>query len=233
MSSRFNLEKHAGYGKLKEAFRLSNKDFLDSIELAPENEVYFSERYKKRINKIINGQRLPYWKFINTTGKKICAFVLAFLLLFSASLSIKAIREPVFEFITNVFEKFSELFVDKSDTINAPNMIEEIYTLTNIPLDFIKEKEIIDDFFVETSWTNGNISIVLKQYTLFQKITNDIEDVDAITFVQDNMKVHFLCKYNTTYVVWNNGRYIFSITWQDKISVETMKEIIKSIKIKE
>lgn len=233
MLTRFNFENHPGYEKLKEAFRLSNKDFLSSIELAPEEDVYFSSRYEKKMAHLIKRQKRPYWKYVNTVGKRIAVIAIAFMMLFGLSMSIKAIREPVIGFIENVFEKFSELFVDKSEIKNAPDKIEEVYTLTDLPEGFVENEQILTDSFVETHWSNGSTSIVLRQSVIISNLTIDIEDSDSIAFVQNNMEIHFLSKNNTTYATWQNNRYIFEIICRNEIPVATMKEIIKSIKIKE
>ena len=141
MSTKFNFENHPGYEKLKEAFRLSNKDFLGSIELAPAGEVYISPGYKKKMAQLIKRQKRPYWKFVNTIGKRIAVFVLATLLVLSvATMSVRSAREPILVFIENVFESFSELFVGRSEINNAPDTIEEVYTLSDLPEGFEKIK---------------------------------------------------------------------------------------------
>ena len=231
MATKYNFENNPGYNKLKEAFSRSNRDFLDSIELAPAEDVYFSPQYEKKMDRLIKRQKRPYWKFTNTVGKRIAVIALAFLMLFGLSMTMGAVRAPVISFIENVFEKFSELFVNKSEIKNAPRRIEEVYTLNNVPEGYYDFAQSINDYYVETRWSYENYSIVFTQNTISGKVSTDIEDVDSITFIQNNMEIHFLCKNKTTYAVWNNNRYIFEIVFEDEISVEFMQELIKSINL--
>ena len=196
MSTRFNFENHPGYEKLKEAFRLSNKDFLSSIELAPEEEVCFSPRYEKKMARLIRQQKRPYWKFVNTVGKKIAVIAIAFMMLFGLSMSIKAIREPVVSFVITVFDKFSELFVDKSEINSASDKIEEIYELTQLPQGYSENGINISLRNIETTYFNGDSEIRFYQSIISNKVTIDTEDsYETILFIKD-YEIYYIYKNN-------------------------------------
>ena len=232
MSTRFNFENHPGYEKLKEAFRLSNKDFLGSIELVPEENVCFSLGYKRKMAQLIKRQKRPYWKYVNTVGKKIAVIAIAFMMLFGLSMSIKAIREPVISFIENVFEKFSELFVDKSETQNAPDKIEEIYELTQLPQGYSENGINISLRNIETTYFNGDSEIRFYQSIISNKVTIDTEDsYETILFIKD-YEIYYIYKNNLTKALWRNEKYIFEIYCNTEISEEEMRYIISSLRIK-
>ena len=232
MSTRFNFENHPGYEKLKEAFRLSNKDFLGSIELVPEENVCFSLGYKRKMAQLIKRQKRPYWKYVNTVGKKIAVIAIAFMMLFGLSMSIKAIREPVVSFIVTIFDKFSELFVDKSEINSASDKIEEIYELTQLPQGYSENGINISLRNIETTYFNGDSEIRFYQSIISNKVTIDTEDsYETILFIKD-YEIYYIYKNNLTKALWRNEKYIFEIYCNTEISEEEMRYIISSLRIK-
>ena len=233
MSTRFNFENHPGYEKLKEAFRLSNKDFLNSIELAPEDDVCFSSRYEKKMVRLIKRQKLPYWKYVNTVGKKIAVFAIVFMMLFSLSMTIEAVREPVVRFVVSVFDKFSELFVDESEIKNAPDKIEEVYTFGVLPDEFEETLFTVSNDFVTSCWSSGELKIELFQYVLDGKFSLDIEDVDAVTVYYNNIEIRCLAKNNITHAIWRDNKYAFELMIYGEESLQIITQLINSITIKQ
>ena len=229
MSTKLNFENHPGYEKLKEAFRLSNKDFLGSIELVPEENVCFSSRYEKKMVRPIKRQKRPYWKFVNTVGKKIAVIAIAFMMLFGLSMTIKAVREPVISFIENVFEKFSELFVNKSETQNAPDKIEEVYTFEKIPEGFEETRCLESEVYIQTFWENGKTTISLSQGILSTKTTFDNEKTDIIKVIINGVEVFYTNNKNTTQIFWNNNEYVFEVFYGADISIDEMIILYNSV----
>lgn len=232
MSTRFNFENHPGYEKLKEAFSRSNRDFLNSIELVPEEDVYFSPQYEKKMAHLIKRQKRPYWKFVNTVGKKIAVIAIAFMMLFGLSMSIKAIRDPVISFIENVFEKFSELFVDKSETQNAPDKIEEVYTLSGLPDEYEEVLFYNTEILVKTVWSEGKNEISFSQSKLNSKITFDIESSETKRILLNNAEVFYNYKNQKTQIFWRNNFYMFIIEYSDFASENEMIELYESVVIR-
>lgn len=232
MKNKFNTENNEGYEKLKNAFERADKDYLDSLELVPENEIHFSERYERRMERLKRNQKRPYWKLINTAGKRACAIILAVLIIFGGTMSVEAIREPVIGFIENVFEKFSELFVNNSDVENPPEIIEEIFTLTSLPEGYVETSCDISEWSVETYWSDGNTTLRLDQYTVDFKVTIDTEDSNFVKIDHNNMEIVYACKNNLTSVICHDNKYIFSIDWYCEASIEEMIGLIDSLDIK-
>jgi len=233
MSARFNFENHPGYEKLKEAFSRSNRDFLNSIELVPEEDVYFSPQYEKKMAHLIKRQKRPYWKYVNTVGKRIAVIALAFLMLFGLSMTIKAVREPVISFIENVFEKFSELFVNKSEIKNAPDKIEEVYTLTDLPEGFTETEFEKSKKSVETTWSDGKVEIKLVQWIMSGNLTINNEDADIKKIYIGNVEISYYFSdkigiENTT-LIMRNDEYIFNVDITKHISEDEAISLIKSI----
>ena len=108
-------ESNPGYQKLINGLKQADDDYINGLNLSSMSAVKFSEKYDKNMKRLIKSQKRSYWKFINSAGKKAAIVVLALILSFIMSLNIQAIRTPVFGFFENIFEKFSEIFTDKSE----------------------------------------------------------------------------------------------------------------------
>ena len=78
------------------------------------------------------------------------------LIAFSCSMTVSAIREPVVEFFTNVYEKLLEMVFDEEDIATAPNTIETVYSLGTIPDGYVIDHFIIDDVATNIAWKNEN-----------------------------------------------------------------------------
>lgn len=232
MATKYNFKNNPGYDKLEEAFQRSNSDFLNSIELAPEEDVYFSPRYEKKMARLIKRRKRPYWKFINTMGKKVIAITIVIIMLFGLSMTAEAVRKPVIGFIVDVFEKFSELFIEKSETQNTPGKIEKIYTLTGLPDEYEEILFKIDDIRVETKWSNGDNIITLYQTVLNAKITFDTEKSDATQIFIDGTEAFYKCNGQTAQLFWIDGSYIFIIECSDFASQNILAELFKSSEIR-
>lgn len=235
MSTRFNFENHPGYEKLKEAFSRSNRDFLNSIELVPEEDVYFSSRYEKKMAHLIKRQKRPYWKYVNTVGKRIAVIAIAFMMLFGLSMSIKAVRESVVSFVVTIFDKFSELFVDKSEIKNAPDIIEEVYTLTDVPEGYVQFDDNISKHKVVTVWKKDDRELVFTQMILKSISTVDNETTNQHSIFLGNIEILYSYRKEETYqytqAYWRTDSYWFSINIDEYVSESDMLNYIQSVKI--
>lgn len=225
-------EKNKGYQNLLQGIRLASIDYLNSIDLSSVESFSESEHYKRKMRRLIKNQKRSYWKYFNTVGKKIAILFIILALSFAMSLNIQAIRSPVFGFFENIFEKFSEIFIDNSKISEYPTTIEEIYTLTGLPEGFTETEHEVSAMIVKTTWQNKDEKIRLYQRLLSGKATLDTEYSDYQRVEYNGYEVLYVKKERATSVFWHNGRYRFSIDWYDTISIEKMLELTTKLKIK-
>ena len=130
----------------------------------------FSEKFIKRMDKLIRAQKKSYYKFINTAGKRVAVIFAAIITLFTASLSVKAIREPVVRFIKQVYETFIH-YTFEGDI--QPKIKKEFFGRLNITDDKIQGDiavriSVEDGKFVSMSYeylsSNGNDVAISFQY---------------------------------------------------------------------
>ena len=173
----------------------------------------FSPRFQKRMDKLIRRRRKPYYRFINTAGKRVAVIALAFLTIsFTTVMSVEALRTPFLDFIMSIFSDHSEVRgID--DSGNYPETIENLYEIMYdmsdyhiIASDQTERHRIID-------YQNDNSIIYFSQNTVNDYHMNyntenaeiehiDINGHDAIGF-EDNNGYYSL--------IWNNGEYIIDL----------------------
>ena len=204
-------------------------------ELSFSNEkVAVSTQFEHKMQKLIKRIKNPLWKLVNTTGKKIAVFALAFLMIFGLSMTIEAVREPIFGFVVNSLEKFSFLSVRKSERNNAPDEIEEVYILTDVPDGYIEYDTHISDLVVIKTWKNGNRNLILFQSVLSSESTSDNEHAEQKKTMLGNMEIVYfirndeICQY--TNIFWRTESYFFNIMIDDVLSEAEVIHYIQSVK---
>lgn len=134
-----NLYKHK---KLYEAFDLYCRQQCDEFPTEEELAgITFSPAFEEKMQKLLRRQKYGYFVLFGTAGRRVASIVVALLLgMTVATFSVKALREPVVRFITEVFETFtSVLFVD--DESPASDVEMETVTPAYIPEGYTVERE--------------------------------------------------------------------------------------------
>jgi hypothetical protein len=207
------------------------KNYLENLELAPEEDVSFLPGLERKMNRLLKAQRKPYWKFINTPYKRAVAACLALFLLLGTLVSCSFIREPIVTFFTNVYEKFTEFFFGDEDTETTSKVIEEIHTLTYVPEGYELVKSPVltgKDNKLYTIWQNNDgAEIVFYQKVLTFKTTIDTENVE-VKNLGNNIKITIIEKTKYTYVFWNDDNYAYVIITSD-LSEESIEKMINSL----
>ena len=237
-----------GYKRLKEACLLCEKDFLDSLNLPESPDIKPSKRHEKRMRKILRMYRdkrsrqsaakmqkrySSHPRFVSTVRGKAAVILASIMLLLLTSVTAEALGFPVFKYIETAYEKFIELFVDRSEITEYPTTIEEVYTLTGLPEGFVETECEVSETKVDTYWQYNDVKIRLYQHILSGKSTFDTEYSEYQKTEYEEKVVYYLCKDETTIISWHNGKYRFSITWYDKKTIEEMKTLTNMLIIKE
>ena len=89
----------------------------------------FSPKFEKNIEKLINRRKKPYFRMINTFGKRVaCIAACAVIASTTTVMSVDAIRNAVFNFFSDMFGSTSTVRVEIDK--QHPKTIEEIYDIT-------------------------------------------------------------------------------------------------------
>lgn len=216
-------------GELKNAFRE-----VVSLEFShiptDENSIdyTFSEQFNQRMKKLIKSQKKVCWNLVNTAGKRVAIISLAIFTMFATAFSVKATREPIVKFITEIYETFIQYFFEGDTT----DTITQEYSIKNLPDEFQQTNEIKTDVFITTEYQDdlGNI-IEFTQMTTEHSAGYffDNESGIIITEYVDDIEVEFYEAYDLKQAMWSKGGYVLHITCYGDVTFNTIKQMIQSV----
>ncbi len=188
----------------------------------------FSEKFIKRMDKLIRAQRKNYYKFINTAGKRVAVIFAAIITLFTASLSVKAIREPVVKFIKQVYETFTHYSFEGDTT----KKIEKEYFVTNLPDGYFQADKIESDITITTIYKNNSGGIIkfCQQISSNSEHTFDSEKMRKETMVINEQKYDIYYGEQIANAIWAENGYVLTLTIYDTYNTETIENILIGIK---
>ena len=187
----------------------------------------FSEKFIKRMDKLIRAQKKSYYKFINTAGKRVAVIFAAIITLFTASLSVKAIREPVVKFFTEVYESFTRYIFegDTTDTINKE------YSIKVLPDGFEQTSVIKGDTIVTKIYENKNGDKIkfTQQTTNNANHTFDNENGKVTKISLNDINIDIYETDGIMHALWTEYGYYFKLSYYGNTEIENFKAIIKTI----
>ena len=189
----------------------------------------FSEKFNKKMEKLIKSQRKPYWNFISTVSRRAAAIIVAIITLVTAAFSVKAIREPIIKFIKQVYESFTHYSFD-GDTVE---IITKEYTITQMLDGYEQFDKLTSENTIATTYKNKlGDTIIFTQMTTEYSIGYfvDNESGEQYTETVDDIEIEFKEWYDTKTAIWANDGYVFSIDCIGNISFEDIKQIRRTIK---
>ena len=187
----------------------------------------FSERFNKRMAKLIRSQKKVYYNFVNTAYKRVAIICVVLLTMLTTACSVKAIREPIINFIKQVYETFTHYSFDGDTT----DIIVKEYSIK------------LPDGFKQTN-INKNNSLIAKEYINnsgdiieFKQMTTeystgyfvDNENGNIETEIINGIEVEFKERYDTKSAIWAKDGYVFAIDCYGSVDWNTIKQIIESI----
>lgn len=199
---------------------------IDRELAACEEEVFFSRRHIKAMNRIIKGKTPA--KPIN---RKMIAILVAAAILLLAGCAI-IYRDEIRSFITDFREFFVKVTFDKGES--ESRVIDEVYELTYIPDGYEIESEYMDRHMVQyiIKGSEGDIIKFVQRPLDMSSFYIDIEHDYDNSMRIGQYEIYY--RYtNTTYsYIWNDGKYALNIYSSEFLSEDIIKAIISGIKTK-
>lgn len=215
--------------QFKNAFRQVVSSQFSQVPLN-ENEIdfIFSQKFEKRMAKLINSQKKPYYKLIDTTFKRVAIIFILILTMFTTAFSVKAIRLPILEFVKQIYETFIHYSVDGK----TEDKITEEYSLTYVPEGFNQTNIIKNDSSITTIYENmsGEVIEFLQMITeihLGYFLDNEAGNIDSE--MVKGTEVQFKEWHGTKNAVWTEHGYVFIINCYCELSFDDIKQMIISI----
>ena len=220
-------EEKLGQEYLERAFAKMHELYLE--ENPPmEGEIVYSLEYIKAINTLLGKRAGTGERFRAHLGKRMIAAIVAALLLIGSAVCAYAFREPIAEFITEIKDKFVEIFFCEAAIASSPGDIDTVYTLGYVPDGYVLESRESWEVKARTVWSNGEDRIIFMQRLLSNNITFDNEESCIRMLYIDELQIVVTEKSGVQVLYWNDGKYTFKLTFTKNVSDEECIKIIKS-----
>ncbi|MDE6036091.1 MAG: DUF4367 domain-containing protein [Ruminococcus sp.] len=214
-----NFEK-ALYDALAPEYEMAMQDVANEHEFSPE--------FEKKMKKLIKRRNKPYYRIINTAGKRTaCVAVIVLVASSVMIINVEALRNAFSDFFVSIYEKFSTVQPIEDDT--APTTLEEIYEITYNINDF----EIIDNEENEYSrnivyFKDGTVIYFLQETKQMYNHDVNTEDAEILTIdINGHEAIYFIDNNDYCNIIWDNGDYIISLG--SNIGENTLIQIAKSV----
>ncbi|MCH5193306.1 MAG: DUF4367 domain-containing protein [Oscillospiraceae bacterium] len=214
---------------LGEVFEPQIDEFLKTVDL--ELHYKFSDKYNRKINKLIKRREKPYFKLICTTWRRVVCAAAAVIIILASSLSVEAVRETIHDFLMNIFKGYTTVSV--SETIKEyPTVIEEEYEISNLPEGFELSEYFDDENSVFAAYFNGEKYIFFQQTVYYDFNANFDNSHSEFEYYTDISGQEYLIHdTGRDYcVTFNNGKYIILIT--SNLDKKEIMNLCKDTKIK-
>lgn len=214
---------------LGEVFEPQIDEFIKTVDL--ELNYKFSDKYNRKINKLIKRREKPYFKLICTTWRRVVCTAAAVIIILASSLSVEAVREAIHDFLMNIFKGHTAVSV--SGTIKEyPTVIEEEYEISNLPEGFELADYYADNMSVFAMCVNNDKYISFQQMVYDNFNVNFDNSHSEIEYYTDNQGQEYLVQDtgHSYCVTYNNGRYVIKII--SNLNKDRIIDLCKNTKIK-
>ena len=218
--SNYNFKSRIFDDIIKEAMRdYHQKEVEEYNNITEADKHKFSPEFEAEMNVLLKkGKRFKddiRKSAVKFTKKAVIIILIILAISFVSLLSVKAIRENIFNFITNFYEKYID--VTAVDTDVPPETITEVRLPTYIPDGYMEADNSISSTEVYAYYIDDeNEIITYYQYVISRGLSVDGEDYTESDVDISGMKGKFY-EYNKSdlpahnIIIWNDNRYVYEL----------------------
>lgn len=214
-----------------EVFRYyASKEFEDIPENESEIDCEFSDEFNKKMEKLLKRVSYDRTHIVSWARRKVVMVAATIILVLAGMMSVGAIREPIVEFVYNVYEEFVEIFFEGDTT----DKITYRYSLSEIPEGFVETQRISDDSINIVRYENkGNGDIIeIKQCVTEDKaflLDNKLGRVEKHIINNNEINVYISDYGDYYFAFWLSGTDSIKLTYSGFTSIEEILKIIEAI----
>jgi hypothetical protein len=201
------------YLKLREAAIESQRREVLAMQAELCEPHVFSDEFNRKMEKLLRFSRKPYFRFVNTAGKRVAVFVLAIITALTlTTFSVEAFRKPFINFVISVYEKFTgvEYQSEGEEIADFPSEIEEIFMPITIPAGYALTENNNYGLMVESIYSNGINELIFEQYTIssmYTTINTEGSEIEKLTI--DDKEILIYSNQNVNVIIWVYESYGF------------------------
>lgn len=215
---------------LKQAFHEYMEEQLES-DIYREDEFSTSEKFEKKMEKMIKSEHNVYHKVTLTRARKILCVAAIIIALLLSSLSVEAVRNLIANFFVEYFNDHNTVASNTEGSL-YPTELESIYELGYIPDGYkLLDEDLTSDNEV-CIYVNGNGDSLVYEQNVKKNYSINIDNEYTTQSIEMHKKQEFYIynyknqEYN---IIWDNGEYVFSVS--GKLPKNELLKLCYSLKI--
>lgn len=199
---------------LEESIKMFGDQYIDIPEEAWSFTHEFSPKFEKRMQKLIRQQRRFYYPLVKTPIRRLVTIAVTVIIALSVlTMSVGALRNAFFQFLTEVFS--THTIVVSSETDGSPTDFRDVYEPTELPDQFElveKNDSSINIPFLFLYFTKDDSYILFRQWLKSRyDIAINTEQDKAEPIEINGFEGFILNMDEDRLITWDNGDYIFEI----------------------
>lgn len=187
----------------------------------------FSDKFERKMQKLIKAQKKSSWKFTNTAKKRVAILIAILIALLATACSVKQIREPIVTFFTETYDSFVEYFFE-GDTVDE---ITYEYQLTYVPKGFEQTEVDRTATSITTVYENESGDLIDFCQTTTSSTGHFIDTENGETINMDiagtNVSIYQID--GACHVTWIHKTYFFTLTCYGEFDVGMIQQMIASV----
>ena len=198
---------------LKNAVIKADRYEMEALPVDNEIDHVFSHDFEKKMQKLIRkSNKSNTAKGWVAWRRRAVALIAAIIILFASAMSVPAVRASVIEFITEVYEKFTHIFFDESQSPWDASDEFIIYEQAYIP----------EGFELVNKITNGLVLLEYEKEDEFvsysqQRLKNvsmhiNTEGVELEELVFKGFSAKYYSNRGVQNLLWHDGEYMYMVS---------------------
>jgi len=190
----------------------------------------FSAKFERNMKELIlQSKKRESVRRTKVWNKRFLAALVAIIVIISTAMSVSAIRQKVIEFITEVYQKHTQVFFSEIQSSQMESKIFTAYTPSYIPKGF----ELMNQDTNETvllEYEKGDDFISFKQGWLDEismQINTEGVNLEELKF--NNLPAKFYSNQGVQNLIWYDSHYMYMVS--STLDRETVFKIAESVKV--
>jgi hypothetical protein len=219
---------------LKQAVIKADWYEINAIPSDDQIEHTFTIRFQWKMNKLIRLSKKTHVIHTRWNRRTFVACLLIIILSLASAMSVSAVRRQVFEFISEIFEKYSEIHYEKSDEESNQSQTSKDTFVVQIP-EYIPDgfELFLEDMegIVRLDYEKGDDFISYEQIRLEQVAMQiNTEGVELEDLIFHDLPAKYYSNQGVQNLIWYDNSYQFMVS--ATLDRDTVFKIADSIKIK-
>lgn len=199
---------------LKVAVIAADRLFVDTLPSDDEIDHEFSKHFTRHMNKLIHTYSSGKANIkSHIGGKRLIAILAAVIMAFSMALSVSAVRETIYKFVSQVYQKYTQIFFSQtSSSSQTESLIFEAYIPSYIPDGFqLVHQEKNDMIMLE--YVKGKDFISYDQEPL-ENVSARIntEGVKIENTKLNGMPAQYYSNKGIQNLIWYDSHYMYTVS---------------------